>query len=199
MTIDDNSAERPEQGASSVVTTPMARRRLMKSALGTPVVLSSLASKPVLGGPHGSCTGSNFGSFSPNSHSTTDCSGEGQSATYWQTTEWPTKQIKTSTAFNGFRCGSQSLLAAFYKNKTGGGTRSATMLEVLNDNNALGRATVVSLLNTYWRAGSYPVTDVQIVQMFNAASTLQDYPVGSGSKLTPQQVLAYLESLYPRG
>lgn len=204
MIVDNSSAERPEPGGSSGLS-PLARRRLIKSALGTPVVLSSLASKPVLGGTHG-CGPSNVGSPTPNSHSpAVNCSAQGLSATYWKssTTQWPS-QIKKSkdsygkaTAFNGFL----GLRDAFSKNKQGGGTRPATMYEVLTSDDpssALGRATVVSLLNAYARPSSYPVTPAQIVLMFNAASTNQDYPIGSGSaKLTPQQVLSYLESLYP--
>ena len=200
MTVDNSSAERPDPGGSSGLP-PLARRRLIKSAIGTPVVLSSLASKPVLGGTHG-CGPSNAGSPTPNSHSpAVDCSTLGLSAARWKDpmTTWPS-QIKRkppssqSTNFNGF----EGLNATFYKT-TGGGRKSATMFEVLSGDSALGRATVVSLLNAYTSPTSYPVTPSQIVQMFNAASTLQDYPVGSGmAKLSPQQVLDYLESLYPK-
>lgn len=206
MTVDNSSAERPDPGGSSGLP-PLARRRLIKSAIGTPVVLSSLASKPVLGGQHG-CGPSNAGSPSPNSHSpeAVNCSTLGLSAATWKAapaTSWPSEIKKgppQPTDFNGFG----GLNAKFYK-MTGGGRKPASMLEVLSGDSLLGgdsplgRATVVSLLNAYRPGSSYPVTPSQIVQMFNAASTLQDYPVGSGmAKLTPQQVLDYLESLYPK-
>lgn len=205
MNVDNSSAERHEPSGSSGLS-PLARRRLIKSALGTPVVLSSLASKPVLGGTHG-CGPSNVGSPTPNSHSpAVNCSTLGQSAAHWTNpmTTWPSNikrkpPSNESTKFNGF----QGLNDKFFMDKNGGGTRPATMLEVLKGKNRegdsrLGRATVVSLLNAYYLPTSYPVTPPQIVLMFNAASNGRDYPIGSGSAtLTPTQVLGYLESLYP--
>ena len=190
MTVDNSSAERPEPCGSSGLA-PLARRRLIKSAIGTPVVLSSLASKPVLGGTHG-CGVSNAGSPTPNSHSpAVDCSLAGQTVAYWKENKWSLEGVKKKTPFNGF----EGLSATYFRSDRSA-TRSATMWEVLNEEAGLGPATVVSLLNAISNP-SYPVTKLQIVSMFNAASKGQDYPVGSGSAaLTPQQVLTYLQSLY---
>lgn len=212
MTIDNN--ECPEHGVSSGLPAPMPRRRLIKSALGAPVVLSSLASKPVLGGQHTNCTPSGVGSLAPGARSHSPnvetCTTAGLSALYWKeahASKWPRAIAKggqgggAGTVFNGF----SGLNNCFYSNSGGGVSRPATMLEVLNGsiarsstNTGLGRAAVVSLLNAYDRP-LYPVKPDTIVKMFNAAYSNSSYPIGgTGSPLwTPQQVLSYLESLYP--
>ena len=210
----DNSSTNADQAASGGLAAPMARRRLIRSALGTPVVLSSLVSKPVLGGQHVGCTPSGVGSLAPGARSHSPevevCNTAGNSARYWMDAkEWPSPIVKGQgkagvggTSFNGF----SGLTNCFYINSGGGGMRrAATMLEVLNGsiagstNGTLGRAAVVSLLNAYDRP-LYPVKPDTIVKMFNAAYTGNNYAIGgAGSPLwTPQQVLSYLESLYPQ-
>jgi len=63
----------------------------------------------------------------------------------------------------------------------------------------LGRSVVISLLNAYNFSQAYPVKPETIVQMFNAAFANQNYYISSAGSAywTPNQVLQYLESLYP--
>lgn len=206
----DNSSTNADQAASGGLAAPMARRRLIRSALGTPVVLSSLVSKPVLGGQHVGCTPSGVGSLAPGARSHSPevevCSTAGRSALDWMNEKnWPSPIAKGDegggggTSFNGF----SGLRESFYI-PSGGKRRPATMLEVLKGiegsrNANLGRAAVVSLLNAYSKP-LYPVRPDTIVKMFNAADSGNNYAIGgAGSPLwTPQQVLSYLESLYPQ-
>lgn len=226
MTIEDRPAEGPDQKGEFHRPSPMARRRLVRSALATPVVLSTLTSRPVLGGQHTGCTPSGqFSGVSSHSPEPETCSSFGQSRATWlsPTTAWPPaivrgklpkddcKSREDGTLFNG----TLGLASAFYRKGQSGkcvlgdlpGTlnKPATMLEVLNApdsadfNMQLGRAVVISLLNAHQFSQTYPVKPSVIVDMFNAAYKNQPYYIGStgSASWSRDQVLLYLKSLYP--
>jgi hypothetical protein len=131
------------------------------------------------------------------------------------------------TSFNGYTADGRTLLAAFKmvsqgspstavcaivdaKNPTAfsTGTANATMLQVLETGGALndtaigplGRATIASLLNakTYGGAnGDYPLTQGQIIDMFNAVYLGGLYKVPKYNvEWSAAQVQNYFESLY---
>ena len=118
------------------------------------------------------------------------------------------------TPFNGFTDSSATLINTFYnkvndKNKCKvqreePTSNPSTMLQVLHTTNTgdrfvLGRATVVSLLNSYQFMPNYAVTPTTVIAMFNATVNGGEYQVNSTVKWNRAQVTAYLQSLYKPG
>jgi hypothetical protein len=126
------------------------------------------------------------------------------------------------TIFNGYSSGGKTLLAAFKTMPNSGVckiydatdssnfaacTKNATMLQVLetggglNDTAiaSLGRATVASLLNARQFGGSfgsYPLTESQIIEMFNAVYLGGLYQINPSVAWNRDDVRNYFESLY---
>lgn len=205
MTIENSPAEGPDELGQPSAS---GRRRLFKSALATPVVLSSLTSRPVLGGQHTGCTVSGqmsaaTGTAASHSPEPETCVVGLPGSQWTAAVSWPVikkgklpkddcklKSSDEGTVFNGFA----GLQNAFYRKAQDGkcvlsrwpGTlnKPATMLEVLNSTDTdlktkLGRSVVISLLNAYQFSQAYPVKPEAIVQMFNAAYANQNYYISS--------------------
>lgn len=121
----------------------------------------------------------------------------------------------TGTIFNGFTINGATLADAFrckdgavygYRDPNfGSATSDATMLQILNAGggltstniNALGRATVASLLNAIVFAPDYPLTPERVILMFNAVYfNGGTYQVNSTTSWDSDQVKTYFESLY---
>ena len=125
------------------------------------------------------------------------------------------------TLFNGFNADGQTLAAAFRMTSVSGScvivdateggfpsaSKNATMLQVLYTGSglnatpisALGRATVASLLNARQfggQYGSYPLTEGQIIAMFNAVYLGGTYQINPTVQWTSDDVRNYFESLY---
>jgi hypothetical protein len=125
------------------------------------------------------------------------------------------------TLFNGWNADGATLSAGFRMASVSGAckiidatdptfgaaTKNATMLQVLytgsglNDTPiaSLGRATVASLLNARQfggQYGSYPLTESQIIAMFNAVYLGGTYQVNPTVQWTRDDVRTYFESLY---
>ena len=160
MKIENNAADDSGQKNVFQGPAPLARRQLVRTAIAAPVVLSSLMSKPVLGGQHTGCTISGvLSGVTSHSPQAETCNTIGQSGAYWRAdaTIWPTVFKKgklpsynsssgkcnistsdTGTLFNGTSCGATSLSATFYRTVASSkcsvgptGTEGATLLEVL--------------------------------------------------------------------
>lgn len=126
------------------------------------------------------------------------------------------------TVFNGYSADGKTLAAAFKMKANGGActiydatdsvnfgtcTKKATMLQVLHTGGglndtmiaSLGRATVASLLNAKQFGGaygSYPLTQGQIIDMFNAVYLGGTYQINPTVSWDRDQVRNYFESLY---
>lgn len=218
------------QPARSAEHSP-ARRRLVRTAMAAPVVLGSLASKPVLGAAPYQCTIS--GQVSGNLSRSSDvsvCRIGINRAAWLADNSWPTQITKgglpnngcnfnagaIGTVFNGYiKTGTPPLLNAF-RYAAGGGacnvlvvtgvttTPAASMHQVLSTTTGgeqfeLGRAVVISLLNSYRFAPNYPLTDDTIIAMCNATFNGGTFLANDKVPWTRAQVIAYLTSLYPPG
>jgi hypothetical protein len=189
------------------------RRRLTQGGLAAPVVLATLASKPVLGAAPYHCTISGQMSGNFTSHpSAVNCDTLGDTPDDWaKLMTWVgTAPYEPTTVF-------QTVFANAYKRKTESGTlylvaattngsQDATLLNVLTlpastanppPNPLLGQAAVASLLNAAKNGTKYPLTTAQVIAMFNATYPNGGmYPVNSSVSWGASQVLTYLESLY---
>ncbi len=189
-----------------------ARRRLTRGGLALPVVLATLASKPVLGAPPYNCTIS--GQLSGNTsthHQQETCSALGRSPGYWKThpRAWP--RIDPNAPFNSVfadaywwisqNANAVELCPPQYLNCA----PDPTLLQVLTTTAgmrpnlnypALARSAVASLLNSYEFAPNYPLTPNQVVAMFNAVYLGGTYPVSPTVSWNADQVHTYFESLY---
>ena len=168
------------------------RRLLTKAGLASPVVLSSLISRPVLGDTPYSCTisGQMSGntSFRPGQ---VRCAELGRSPGYWGNRggqhDW--SPLRKEALF-------ASVFADAYPGKTllqviqsGGG------MTPNNNYPALGRSAVASWLNAY-HMPSYPFTQAKVTEMFNAVATGGAYHATANWDWDAHQVHAYFESLY---
>lgn len=214
-----------------------ARRRFTRGGLAAPVVLGTLASKPILGQAGGlqcSVTGNQSGNTSVRGAQLA-CSASGVGPASWLASQsWPAPltrglltnnnpdiQAASGTVFDGFilqgATNSFTMSALFSQTATvsassttlnkaynvNNGNASATMLQVLmpaakataSAGNALGIATVTSLLNAFSHA-NYPVSAAQIIAMFNAVSNGGTYMVGGVTPWDQSRVITYFQSLY---
>jgi len=191
------------------------RRKLVKGGLATPVILATLASKPVLGAAPYNCTISGQISGNTSSHSAPEtCSSLGLSPGYWKNHtgvgDWPS--ISPNAAFNTVfadaywwvsqNANTVELCPPSYQNCTA----NPSFLQVLQSTAgmrprlnypALARAAVASLLNAYKFAPNYPLTPTDVVAMFNSVYSGGTYSINPTTSWTADQVMTYFESLYP--
>jgi len=157
-----------------IKTVNASRRKLTAAILAGPVVLSTLASKQALGQafPY-RCTVSgqisDTNSVRPVGQA---CNTFGQPPDYWKVRTGCWAPINPCAPFNSIFIGS---------------TNSAQMGRLINATcevgNPLEIAAVASYLNAYHFAPDYPVTQAQVVELFQTAPSGLD-------------VLAYFQSLY---
>lgn len=195
------------------------RRRLAKGGMAAPVVLATLASKPVLGTEnipyHCTISGKLSGNTSSH-HDTTNCQTLGFSPGYWKNhSSWPAPMVWGAPA-DGSCVGNfvnanmlfMTFFADVFRCSSGvvgsSGTKSATLLQVLNTGGgmndtaifALGRAAVASRLNALQFPGTYPLTPQKVTDMFNAVCNGGTYQVNATTAWNASQVKTYFESLY---
>lgn len=170
------------------------RRRLSKGGLAAPIVLGTLLSRPVLGAAPYNCTISGQLSGNTSSHGKpVPCNTLGKSPGYWGNQA----EVKPWTPFNR-DAKFNTVFANAYPGKTlleviqsgGGMTR-------MNNHPALGRAAVASWLNAY-HMPDFPLTQPQVVAMFNAVCMGSTYPVNATTDWDANDVMTYFESLYER-
>ena len=198
------------------------RRRLARGGLAGTVVLGSMISNPVLGGPLPNCTPS--GKLSGNtSRAPTGppCPSLGLKPADWLAAlSWPTlvkgalpipantyyknNLPQAGTRFNAtaglnsaFSCSNTGVVSF----NTGTTLQPATMLQILssastNANMVFGRETIVAILNSMRPATTYPITTAQVVAMFNAVYNGGVYQVNSTTQWNQAAVLAYFQSLH---
>lgn len=183
----DDAGQRKQEGAPVSV----GRRRFAKGV--APVVLGTLASKPVLGAPLYHCTVS--GQVSGNLSRpglAADCVIGDSRSTWLLATTWPTAIVKgvlpnkacnfpgnnKGTAFNGFSAnGSLGLVANFYNRNlsdpnrcevgTVSSTNAATMYQVLNTDPA------VAAYNT----DLFQLARATVISILNSYKYAPNYPV----------------------
>lgn len=190
------------------------RRKIAKAGLAAPVVLATLASRPVLGAAPYNCTISGQLSGNTSGHGPDQpCNKLGLSPGYWKTHtapgDWPT--ILPGAAFNTVFADAYwwtpqnnnavELCPPNYQNCSD----NPTFLQVLSSTAgmrpnlnypALGRAAVASYLNAYKFAPNYPLTPAEVVAMFNAVHSGGTYPINPTTSWNAAQVMTYFESLY---
>jgi hypothetical protein len=170
------------------------RRRLSKGGLAAPIVLGTLLSRPVLGAAPYNCTISGKLSGNTSSHGKPlPCNTLGRSPGYWgnraEVKSWGS--CKRDAKFN-------TVFANAYPDKTllqviqsGGG------MTLMNNHPALGRAAVASWLNAYHMT-DFPLTQPQVVAMFNAVYAGGKYQVNASTSWDANLVMTYFESLYEK-
>lgn len=188
------------------------RRRLAQGGLALPVVLATLASKPVLGAAPYNCTISGALSGNTSTHGQdVPCSALGLSPGYWKNHDYDWRVVMPGAAFNSVfadaywwiskNANAVELCPAQYQNCT----PDPTLMQVLNSTAgmrpnlnypAFARAAVASLLNAYKFAPDYPLTPDQVVAMFNAVYLGGSYEINPTTSWGPGQVMIYFESLY---
>lgn len=188
------------------------RRRLTKGVLALPVVLATLASKPVLGAAPYNCTISGALSGNTSTHGQeAPCSSLGLSPGYWKNHDYDWRTINPDAAFKTVfadaywwiskNANAVELCPAQYQNCA----PDPTLMQVLHSTAgmrpnlnypALARAAVASLLNAYKFAPDYPLTPNQVVAMFNAVYLGGSYQINPTTSWNADQVKTYFESLY---
>jgi hypothetical protein len=187
------------------------RRRLTKGGLAAPIVIGTLLSRPVLGAAPYNCTISGQLSGNVSSHGNpVNCKTLGLSPGYWKNhpSDWspllPNALFKSVFANAYWWKAANPSEVELAPPSTAGFNADPTLMQVLTSTAgmrpnlnypALGRAAVASWLNAYHKAPNYPLTQAEVVAMFNA--------VYSGGRYDPtrlnwdaNQVKTYFESLY---
>lgn len=192
------------------------RRRLTKGGLAAPVILATLASKPVLGAVPWKCTISGQLSGNVSGHESEVCSNLGKSPSAWVSTavsSWPSAFKDGSNNPILFKNAPSSLLTKFADAFTGNvsGT-DATVLEVLQgavivkgSSSAtvlLGQEVVAAAMNALDGTNGYPAFPIpaaDVVKMFNDLSAGGNYMTTDfgGVSWTAAQVIDYLNNLHP--
>lgn len=168
------------------------RRRFTKTGLGAGAVIATLASQPVLGAAPYNCTISGHASGNVSTHGPDGNCAIGVSPGYWKnnTSNWPAP-FTTSQLFKDAGA-SNSLLDV----QT---TKGNTMLEVLNlgggSTTALARHVVGALLNAIVYAPNFPLSVVQVEQIWNEVVTTGQYQVNTSVVWSVDDVTNYLSSL----
>lgn len=187
------------------------RRKIAKAGLAAPVVLATLASKPVLGAAPYNCTISGQMSGNTSSHGTPGTCAIGYSPGYWKNHtnpgDWPT--ILPNAAFNtvfadAYWWTPQNMNAVnLCMPQDQSCQPNPTFLQVLSstggstpNNPALARAAVASYLNAYKFAPNYALTPAEVVAMFNSVYSGGTYPINPTTSWNADQVKTYFESLY---
>lgn len=228
----------PVHGVDARAPLNISRRRFARAGMvAGPVVLGSLASKPVLAITkaqyHCTISGKLSGNFS--SHpDTVDCTALGNGPDTWLATAgWPSGFVKgdlpnsacnftgkvKGTVFSAYAMGGNALADVFRYGKDSSScviydmnesgfalsANGATMYQLLSTKNsatdttlkALGRATVASLLNAAQYGDNYPLTQAQIIKMFNDVYRPgTKFFINASTSWDASQVKAYFESLY---
>jgi hypothetical protein len=190
-------------------TPDLPRRRFTKGGLAAPVVLATLASKPVLGASY-HCTVS--GKISGNTsapHGDGSCTiNNVKSAAAWIATpigQWPADaKNNAGTSPRLFKNSPKSTTPKFLDKYKKPDASAATLLDVLNGNliggapnPALGKEAVTALLNALalGAPGNFPISASEVVRLFNGVidgGTVEAAPTTyPGKKWGSAQVLSY--------
>jgi len=187
------------------------RRRLTKSGLAAPIVIGTLLSRPVLGAAPHNCTISGQLSGNTSTHGApVNCKTLGVSPGYWKNDpdEWspflPTAAFKDVFADAYWWISQNANAVELCPANHVGCTAAPTLMQVLKSTGgmrpnlnypALGRAAVASWLNAYFKP-NYPLTQADVIAMFNAVYNGGSYQVNASVAWDAGQVMTYFESLY---
>ncbi|MDO9227581.1 MAG: hypothetical protein Q8M09_12785 [Pseudomonadota bacterium] len=199
------------------------RRKLAKGGIALPVVLATLASKPVLGAAPYNCTIS--GKISGGSTHGVDatCNHLGQPFSYWLSplsnwypcdyffTNCPLPTVAGARKFHEapLASGLDPFVDAYWKN----GTDSPSVYEVLRSTSAgrppltitsktlasveLGREAVVALLNALSPSmPDYPLLPQDVITIFNTVARTGSYTTDFNEEWSQAVVLQYFKSLH---
>jgi len=168
------------------------RRMLAKGGLVAPIVLGTLMSRPVLGAAPYHCTisGKLSGNVSPRPGANTPCKDLGRSPGFWGNQGGAHAQawapiLQTALFSSVFADAYPGLTLHQVVQNTGNGI----------NNPMLGRAAVASYLNAYHML-NYPLTQIQIVTMFNAVYNGGTYQVSPTVFWNAEDVKNYFHSLW---
>lgn len=198
------------------------RRKLVKSGLAAPVVLATLASKPVLGAAAHNCTISGQVSGNVSGHAQGDCRTLGTAPSGWTspTASWhpcayffdtcPSTTGAGAKLFNATPAGGglPLFVDAYAKN----GTSIPTALELIRGEGRgvvftpkllasveLGREAVAALLSALHPVSgypNYPVPPADVVAIFNSVANTGSYTTEFGQVWSHDQVLNYFKMLH---
>ena len=169
------------------------RRRLTKGGLAAPVVMGTLLSRPVLGAAPHHCTisGQVSGNMSTHDQSIL-CSTLGRSPSQFAST--PGSLPSSGTP----------LFKSTFADVYAGASGDATVLEVLQGTVTvksgsatveLGQEAVAAYLNAADQT-KYPITQQEVVAMFNAVVSGGTYAYSSTVSMNATQVLTFFKSLH---
>ena len=172
------------------------RRRLTKGGLAAPVVMGTLLSRPVLGAAPHHCTisGQVSGNMSTHDQSIL-CSNLGRSPSDLAST--PDSLPSSGTL----------LFKSIFADVYAGVSADATVLEVLTGTGVtvksqyplatveLGQEAVAAYLNAVDQT-RYPITQQEVVAMFNAVVSGGTYAYSSTVSMNATQVLTFFKSLH---
>lgn len=198
------------------------RRKITKGGLAVPVVLATLTSKQVLGAAH-NCTVSGQVSGNVSTHAQGDCKTLGVSVSGWSVlSEWypcsyffstcPGASAATAYLFMNTPAKSDwpKFVDAYLKN----GTSKPTVVEVMNGTTTrpavtitpkarasveLGQEAIAALLSSLRATKgypTYPVSAVDVVEMFNAIASAGVYNTEFGERWYHDDVLNYFKMLH---
>ena len=187
------------------------RRRLTKGGLAAPVVMGTLLSRPVLGAAPHHCTisGQVSGNMSTHDQSIL-CSTLGSSPSVWAAappSSWPGSLTSSGTPllFNLAPSSTDPKFADVYSK----GGADANVQEVLKGTDVtvkspypantvtveLGQEAVAAYLNAADQQ-KYPITQQEVVAMFNAVVSGGTYAYSSTVSMNATQVLTFFKSLH---
>lgn len=196
------------------------RRKLAKGGLGLPVVLATLASKPVFGATPWKCTISGQVSGNMSGHESETCNTLGYTPTHWrETTTWPNHSMFFSRPTVGTRGAKLFTLCpddpAYALHKFADAYTSslrpgqdATTWEVINGNILmkgsyatidLGIETVAALLNSMDPIkgyDKYPVSPWDVIEIFNQIVADGTYTTVMGTDWRAEDVTNYFRMLH---
>ncbi len=188
-TLPQDSGQLPGVGAP----VSLSRRRFAKGA--APVLLGTLASKPVLGAEY-ICTVSGHASGNASAHATNDLVCDvGNDVTYWLTNDWPGGFVKGGLPDSDNACSFTPAQGTLFKDVTSGGAtlanvffyRSATqtnpcrtVFDLTPSGGQLSRP--ASLYQVLARTGSgeqFRLGRATVASLLNAASPAISYPISA--------------------
>jgi hypothetical protein len=185
----DARGEMPDMASFGV---DASRRRLARAGIAVPVILGTLASRPVLGAdPAYDCTvsGQLSGNVSPRPGTGTVCSSIGSSKSFWLASNaWPSSIIKGTlpngscnfvgsggspgTYFNAFSSGTNTLANAFFAASSGSPPSCSVVTNVTTQ-----KATMYQVLASTQSGPLFDLGRATVVSLLNAASVGSSYPV----------------------
>lgn len=190
------------------------RRKIAKGTLAAPVILATLASKPVLAAAPWRCTISGQVSGNMSGHESETCDQLGRSPTYWQSNPWPDCDAffthcgdagaLTARLFKDTPHGmSIGLFADAFNNELN--AAKATAVEVLEGKTTpttayattrLGQEAVAALLNALQFGTAYPIPSADVITIFNAIATTGSYATEFGAVWHEPDVYNYFAMLH---